>query len=47
MTGGTVVNQGNQLTADSKFIYQDNDNDNLTRKSLLATGNYTQYAYDA
>lgn len=41
------MDPSNQLTADSKFTYQDNDNDNLTRKSLLATGNYTQYAYGA
>ncbi|MCI1278363.1 MAG: hypothetical protein LKG23_05190 [Nitrospira sp.] len=46
-TGGTVVNQGNQLTADANFVYQYDDNGNLTRKTLLATGNYTQYMYDA
>jgi uncharacterized protein RhaS with RHS repeats len=27
--------------------YQYDDNGNLTRKTLLATGNYTQYTYDA
>jgi YD repeat-containing protein len=41
------VNAGNQLTADSNFAYQYDDNGNLTRKTLLATGNYTQYSYDA
>ena len=46
-TGGSVVNQGNQLTADANFVYQYDDNGNLTRKTLLATGNYTQYTYDA
>lgn len=46
-TGGSVVNAGNQLTADANFSYQDDDNGNLTRKTLLATGNYTQYTYDA
>ncbi|HRA95698.1 MAG: RHS repeat domain-containing protein [Nitrospira sp.] len=46
-TGGTVVNQGNQLTADANFAYQYDDNGNLTRKTLLATGNYSQYTYDA
>ena len=42
-----MVNQGNQLTADANFAYQYDDNGNLTRKTLLATGNYTQYTYDA
>ncbi|MCI1280607.1 MAG: hypothetical protein LKG23_16670 [Nitrospira sp.] len=46
-TGGAVVNQGNQLTADTNFVYQYDDNGNLTRKTLLATGNYSQYTYDA
>jgi len=46
-TGGSVVNAGNQLTADSNFAYQYDDNGNLARKTLLATGNYTQYSYDA
>ena len=46
-TGGSVVNQGNQLTADANFAYQYDDNGNLTRKTLLATGNYSQYTYDA
>ena len=46
-TGGSVVNAGNQLTADATFAYQYDDNGNLTRKTLLATGNYTQYSYDA
>jgi RHS repeat-associated protein len=46
-TGGTVVNAGNQLTADANFGYQYDDNGNLTRKTLLATGNYSQYTYDA
>ena len=45
-TGGTVVNVGNQLTADANFAYQYDDNGNLTRKTLLATGHYTQYTYD-
>ena len=45
-TGGSVVNSGNQLTADANFDYQYDDNGNLTRKTLLATGNYTQYTYD-
>ncbi|HNK51158.1 MAG TPA: RHS repeat-associated core domain-containing protein [Nitrospira sp.] len=46
-TGGSVVNPGNQLTADTNHTYQYDDNGNLTRKTLLATGNYTQYSYDA
>ena len=46
-TGGTVVNAGNQLTADTNFSYQYDDNGNLTRKTLLATGNFTAYTYDA
>jgi YD repeat-containing protein len=46
-TGGTVVNAGNQLTADTNHTYQYDDNGNLIRKTLLATGNYTQYTYDA
>ena len=46
-TGGSVVNVGNQLTADINFGYQYDDNGNLTRKTLLATGNFTQYTYDA
>ena len=46
-TGGSVVNAGNQLTADANFAYQYDDHGNLTRKTLLATGNYTQYTYDA
>ena len=46
-TGGSVVNTGNQLTADANFAYQYDDNGNLTRKTLLATGNYSQYTYDA
>jgi len=46
-TGGSVVNAGNQLTADATHSYQYDDNGNLTRKTLLATGNYTVYTYDA
>jgi len=46
-TGGSVVNAGNQLTADANYTYQYDDNGNLTRKTSLATGNYTQYTYDA
>ena len=46
-TGGSVVNTGNQLTADANFAYQYDDNGNLTRKTLLATGNFTVYTYDA
>ena len=46
-TGGSVVNAGNQLTADAAHAYQYDDNGNLTRKTLLATGNFTQYTYDA
>ena len=42
----SVVNPGNQLTADANFAYQYDDNGNLTRKTLLATGHYTQYTYD-
>ena len=45
-TGGSVVNAGNQLTADASYTYQYDDNGNLTRKTSLATGNYTQYTYD-
>ncbi|MEK6762395.1 MAG: LamG-like jellyroll fold domain-containing protein [Nitrospirota bacterium] len=46
-TGGSVVNAGNQLTADATHSYQYDDNGNLIRKTLLATGNFTQYTYDA
>ncbi len=46
-TGGTVVNAGNQLTADANFTYQYDDNGNVTKKTLLATGSFTQYTYDA
>ncbi|HMS85985.1 MAG TPA: RHS repeat-associated core domain-containing protein [Nitrospira sp.] len=46
-TTGNVTNAGNQLTADATHSYQYDDNGNLTRKTLLATGNYTQYTYDA
>ncbi len=46
-TVGNVTNAGNQLTADATHSYQYDDNGNLTRKTLLATGNYTQYTYDA
>ncbi|MFO0700129.1 MAG: lipid II-degrading bacteriocin [Nitrospira sp.] len=46
-TVGNVTNVGNQLTADATHTYQYDDNGNLTRKTLLATGNYTQYTYDA
>ena len=46
-TAGNVANAGNQLTADATHSYQYDDNGNLTRKTLLATGNYTQYTYDA
>jgi YD repeat-containing protein len=46
-TGGSVVNAGNQLTADATHSYQYDDNGNLTRKTLLATGNFTAYTYDA
>ena len=45
-TGGSVVNAGNQLTADATHSYQYDDNGNLTRKTPLATGNYSQYTYD-
>jgi RHS repeat-associated protein len=46
-TAGNVTNAGNQLTADATHSYQYGDNGNLTRKTLLATGNYTSYTYDA
>ncbi len=46
-TAGNVTNAGNQVTADSIHSYQYDDNGNLTRKTLLATGNYSQYTYDA
>jgi YD repeat-containing protein len=46
-TNGSTHNAGNQLTADANFAYQYDDNGNLIRKTLLATGNYTQYTYDA
>lgn len=45
-TGGNVVNAGNQLTADASHSYQYDDNGNLIRKTLLATGNFTVYTYD-
>ena len=46
-TAGNVTNAGNQLTADATHSYQYDDNGNLTRKTLLATGTYAQYTYDA
>jgi RHS repeat-associated protein len=46
-TAGNVHNAGNQLTADATHSYQYDDNGNLTRKTLLATGNFTQFTYDA
>lgn len=46
MRGGSVVNAGNQLTADANFAYQYYNNGNLVRKTLLATGNFTIYTYD-
>ncbi len=46
-TVGNVTNAGNQLTADATHSYLYDDNGNLTRKTLLATGNYSQYTYDA
>jgi RHS repeat-associated protein len=46
-TAGSITNAGNQLTADATHSYQYDDNGNLTRKTLLTTGNYTQYTYDA
>ncbi len=46
-TVGNVTNAGNQLTADATHSYQYDDNGNLTRKTLLATGSYTQYTSDA
>jgi RHS repeat-associated protein len=42
-----VHNAGNQLTADANFSYQYDDNGNLTRKTIIANNNYTQYTYDA
>ena len=45
--GGSVVNPGNQLTTDANYTYQYDDNGNLIKKTLLATGNYSQYTYDA
>lgn len=44
-TAGNVTNLGNQLTADATHSYQYDDNGNLTRKTLLATGNFTAYTY--
>ncbi|MGH7147237.1 MAG: RHS repeat domain-containing protein, partial [Nitrospiraceae bacterium] len=46
-TSGSVHNVANQLTADASFSYQYDDNGNLTRKTLLASGNHTDYTYDA
>jgi RHS repeat-associated protein len=46
-TNGSQHNAGNQLTADASFTYQYDDNGNLTRKTITANGNYTQYTYDA
>ena len=33
--------------SDATYAYQYDDNGNLTRKTLLATGNFTQFTYDA
>jgi YD repeat-containing protein len=46
-TNNSTVNAGNQLTADATHNYAYDDNGNLTRKTLLATGNSAQYTYDA
>ena len=46
-TGGSVVNAGNQLTADANFIYEYDANGNLSRKSSLSTSLATVYTYDA
>ncbi|MBA5868325.1 MAG: hypothetical protein GDA67_16655 [Nitrospira sp. CR1.3] len=45
-TGGSVVNAGNQLTATTTHSYEYDDNGNVTKKTLLATGNFTVYSYD-
>ncbi len=37
----------NKLTADASYGYEYDDNGNLTRKTFLATGNFTTYTYDA
>ena len=42
-----MVNAGNQLTADAIYTYQYDDNGNLIKKTLLTTGSFTQYTYDA
>jgi RHS repeat-associated protein len=46
-TNGSLHNAGNQLTADAAHTYSYDANGNLTRKTLTANGNYTQYTYDA
>jgi RHS repeat-associated protein len=46
-TNASLYNVGNQLTEDASFTYTYDLNGNLTRKTLLATGNYTQFTYDA
>ncbi|MGH7260610.1 MAG: RHS repeat-associated core domain-containing protein [Nitrospiraceae bacterium] len=46
-TGGSTHNVANQLTADANFTYQYDDNGSLTRKTITANANYTQYTYDA
>ncbi len=44
-TAGNMTNVDNQLTADATHSYQSDDNGNLARMTLFATGNYTQYRF--
>jgi len=45
--GASTFNAANQLTEDSNFTYQYDNNGNLTRKTPKVSGPFTSYEYDA
>jgi len=47
LTNASQHNAGNQLTEDAGFTYTYDANGNLTRKTIKANGNHTDYTYDA
>jgi len=47
LTNSSQHNPGNQLTEDAGFTYTYDANGNLTRKTIKANGNHTDYTYDA
>ena len=46
-TNSSLYNVGNQLTEDANFTYTYDDNGNQVRKTFKASGNHTDYTYDA